>query len=86
MQLFFSKLALTAASMARYLWNNEDGLETCWRMFKKLRRDQSWKRKVFMRKTQGIKAKTPCLLGRDGDGTGGTDAGQAGWLGKSLAA
>lgn len=54
-------------------------------MSEKLRRGQSWKRKVFLRKTQGIRAKPPCLLHRGGSGAGSTEAGQAGWQGKSMA-
>lgn len=53
MQLFFSKPSLNAASMAQYLQKDEGHLDKCWRMFKKLRRGQSWKMKVFLRKTQG---------------------------------
>lgn len=59
MKLFFSKPAPNAVYMARYLREDEGDLEMCWRMFKKLRKGQSRKRKFFLRKAQGIRVKTP---------------------------
>lgn len=57
----------------------------CWKMLEKLRRDLSWKRKVFLRKTQGTRAKTPCLMGRGSGSAGGKEAGQVGSQGKPTA-
>lgn len=56
-------------------------------MLRKLREvgGQPWNKEIFLRKTQGIRVKTPCLLSRGGGAAGGTQGGQTGWQRKPMA-